>query len=422
VISSQRAWSADDARQHVDACLRQGVRAVYQPIVDLETRQVVGLEALARPPAGSAFESPGPMFVAAKRAGLLAAADLACRKAAVEGALAADLPPGIRLFVNVEPEVMAATPPADVPALFALPDGLTARPVLEITERAFSERPDRLLAALRAARAAGWSIAVDDVGANPDFLALLSFVRPDVVRVDGSLVHNQPGRKAGYVAGAIRAYVERTGAVVLGECIENEDHVDHALAFGATLGQGWLFGRPGPVPALEAPSNPLRDLSMPESGALGTPFEIVRAAGLPIRAASRVVIASIARGIEAEARADNSRPVVLAAVQHASGLMPDAARRLGELAHHSAFVAAFGVGMPEAPASRVVGVAIAAEDPLAGEWAVAVVGPRHATALVARDFGRESGDAARYEYAVTESTAVTHAVAETLMRRCVLPT
>lgn len=394
---------------------------MYQPIVDLERREVVGLEALARPPAGSAFESPGPMFVAAKRAGLLAAADLACRRAALQGAVAARLPPGVRLFVNVEPDVIAATPAADVRALFALPDGFTARPVLEITERAFGDRPDRLLAALHEARAAGWSIAVDDVGANPDSLALLSFARPDVVRVDGSLVHNAPGRKAGYVAAAIRAYVERTGAVVLGETIENEGHVDHARAFGATLGQGWLFGRPGPVPALAVPSAPMRDLPDPGPGDGRTPFDVLRAAGVPIRNVSKAVIASIALGIEADALADAARPVVLAAVQHASGLMPDAASRLGVLAHHSAFVAAFGVGMPEAPASRVVGVAIADADPLAREWAVAVVGPRHATALVARDLGRASREEVRYEYAVTEAPGVVHAAAETLMRRCVLP-
>ena len=46
---------------------------------------------------------------------------------------------------------------------------------------------------------------------------------------------------------AVRAEAERSGAVILAEGIETEAHLRRAEAIGARLGQGWLFGRPGPL-------------------------------------------------------------------------------------------------------------------------------------------------------------------------------
>ena len=47
---------------------------------------------------------------------------------------------------------------------------------------------------------------------------------------------------------AVAAEAERSGALLLAEGIETEEHLARARAVGATLGQGWLFGRPGPLP------------------------------------------------------------------------------------------------------------------------------------------------------------------------------
>ena len=82
---------------------RGGVRSLYQPIVDLDTGHPVAYEALARGPQGSPLESPGALFGAAHELGIVAELDRACRSAAIEGALAARLPPPQALFVNVEP-------------------------------------------------------------------------------------------------------------------------------------------------------------------------------------------------------------------------------------------------------------------------------------------------------------------------------
>ena len=89
------------------------VRSLYQPVVDLTTRAMVGVEALARGPAGSPFERPEELFAAARAAGRLREIDWLCRVSALRGALSAPLPPGQLLFVNIEPGVTDGFVPPD---------------------------------------------------------------------------------------------------------------------------------------------------------------------------------------------------------------------------------------------------------------------------------------------------------------------
>lgn len=155
------------------------LRPVYQPIVDLETRDVFGYEALARGPAGSAEESSAGLFAAAAARGRLVELDSACQ-AAVEGALALGVASPLTLFVNVEPDTIGIEPlPPIRPGLRAL---------VELTERALTSRLADLMPALQAARAQGWGVALDDVGADTRSLALMPLLRPDVITLDLRLV------------------------------------------------------------------------------------------------------------------------------------------------------------------------------------------------------------------------------------------
>jgi EAL domain-containing protein (putative c-di-GMP-specific phosphodiesterase class I) len=120
--------------------------------------------------------------------------------------------------------------------------------VLEITERALATRPAELLRTVERVRSVGWGVAVDDVGAEAMSLAFMPLLRPDVVKLDLRLVQERPGPAIAEIMNAVNAHAERTGSVVLAEGIEDEAHLAMARALGATLGQGWLFGRPGPGP------------------------------------------------------------------------------------------------------------------------------------------------------------------------------
>jgi EAL domain-containing protein (putative c-di-GMP-specific phosphodiesterase class I) len=221
---------------------RSEIRADYQPIVDLSDGSVVAAEALARWP--HLGISPEVAFARARQEGRVEELDTLCQRAAVEGLRDSALPVGFRIFVNVEPisSVETLTERTTGPKLIA-----------EITERALLQRPAELLRSVRLMRQRGCGIALDDVGAVPDSLALLPFLAPDVIKLDISLVQGWPDIDQARILTAVSAYAERSGATVLAEGIETEAHLQQALALGATLGQGWFFSRPGPLASYPVP-------------------------------------------------------------------------------------------------------------------------------------------------------------------------
>src|ERR1700753_2103677 len=199
------------------------VRALYQPLVDLYTGETVGYEALARGPVDSAFERPDALFMEARRTGMEVELEWQCQRAALSGACERGLSPGQALFMNVEP----GAPLSDRPIfLRELSERALARfPVfVELTERALIDDPARLLAAVARMRALGAGIALDDVGADPRSLALMPFLAPEVIKLDLRLVQENPSRQIAEIVHAVSAESERTGALVLAEGIESEEH------------------------------------------------------------------------------------------------------------------------------------------------------------------------------------------------------
>ncbi|MET0227444.1 MAG: EAL domain-containing protein, partial [Actinomycetes bacterium] len=228
------------------------VRAVFQPLIDLASGDVVGFEALARGPAGSMLESPGALFEAAYGIGRVAELDWVCRAAAFQAAARAELDPALRLFVNCEPASLGVACPDDLWPVVDVAER-RLRVVMEVTERVVARDPAGLLGAVARARAVGWGVALDDVGAEPASLAVMPFLRPDVIKLDLRLVHDRPSMHVARTINAVLAQAERTGATILAEGIETPEHADIARAMGAVVGQGWLFGRPGPLPEAPGP-------------------------------------------------------------------------------------------------------------------------------------------------------------------------
>ena len=113
----------------------RAARPVFQPLVDLDNRHIVGYEALARGPLASALETPAALFGAAWRAGRVAELDWACRAAAFTEAVRGGLGPPLTLFVNAEPVSLGVACPDDLKA--AIEEGRGRLwVVVEVTERA----------------------------------------------------------------------------------------------------------------------------------------------------------------------------------------------------------------------------------------------------------------------------------------------
>jgi hypothetical protein len=96
---------------------------------------------------------------------------------------------------------------------------------------------------------------LNDIGSAPSSLNMLSLVRPDVIKLDRSIVQGDTTSwPIAYVINAVFREAERTGSAVLAEAIETAEHLQAAISMGATLGQGFYLGRPGPPPATIEPS------------------------------------------------------------------------------------------------------------------------------------------------------------------------
>ncbi|UFS60134.1 sensor domain-containing phosphodiesterase [Subtercola endophyticus] len=388
------------------------LRTVFQPIVELESRAVVAYEALTRGPFGSALEHPDALFAAARTEGRLAELDSACRVEAFRTAFAAGLDTPRGLFVNSEPEALALLATDVRPTTPAM--------VLEITEREITGDPAQLLRSIDHVRDLGWSVALDDVGADSASIALLALIRPEVIKLDLGLVRDMPNQHIAKIMNAITAHSESTGAIIVAEGIETERHLDNARAMGATLGQGWLFGKPDdlptPLPTITGLPSPVETLTEPAGS---TPFTIA-ASKRVARAYSRDLLAEISTHLEARALAAGDTAVVLSTFQRAANFSGEVAARYRELSETVALAAVLGTGLePDASMGRLHMSSIGDEDALQNEWSVAVLTPDFAALLAARELPQSAGDdkKAQFEFVLTHDRAITIAAARSLMER-----
>ena len=248
--------------QTLEATLRtHSVHAVYQPVVRLDSRRIVGYEALARPASMRPDQSVEGLFAAAKRSGVSRDLDWLCRRAAFDGAR--HLPPGLPIYVNCG--IWALLDPLhDVDQMLLLCQwaGRSARDViLEITERDLIGDLPRLDEVLTAYRAHGFRFAIDDVGEGHSTLEVLAVASPEVVKVARSLTVGRGRIGARSAVAAVAAFAHTSGAQVVAEGIETEDDAVWMLEHGVDLGQGWLLGKP-----IELTTAPPRSADIPGLG------------------------------------------------------------------------------------------------------------------------------------------------------------
>jgi EAL domain-containing protein (putative c-di-GMP-specific phosphodiesterase class I) len=218
-----------------------GPTMVFQPIVDLASREIVGAESLAR------FEleprrTPDRWFAEAWEAGLGVELEIVAIKAAL-----AQLPRidgGAYLSVNVSPETLRA--PAFLESLAAAPAG---RVVVEVTEHAAVEEYAPLVEAIGRLRGRGIRLAVDDVGAGYSGLSHILRIAPDLVKLDVTLtrgIHGDLAKQA--LASAAVVFASRVRVGIVAEGVETAQDAETLRVLGVRYGQGYLFARPGPLP------------------------------------------------------------------------------------------------------------------------------------------------------------------------------
>ena len=400
----------------------RALRCVFQPVVDLDTRQVVAHEGLMRGPAGTAMESPLSLLEAAGSDQDLAMLDRLVHTVALRAMSEHPHGAGKALFLNIEPRGVGQVLPSDVARPWeqareaALAAGLDV--VIELTERALLADPSMMLWSVESMRDLGARIALDDVGAEPESLAFLPIVRPDVVKLDLRLIREHGSLEIAEISNAVRAYAEESGAAVVAEGVENEHDHDVALSLGATLGQGWLYGRPGPLPDELSASPRIPHVVALPSLPGDSPFEVV--AGVRnTRRGPKSLLLPLSHSLEEASRSLAIPPVLLGCFQQAKYFTPATATRYAGLAKRLPLVSALGAYMPPEPAKGVRGGLLSDHDPLTGEWNVLVLGAHYAAALVALDRGDGQVEEADrpFDYVVTHDRDLVIAAALTLARR-----
>jgi EAL domain-containing protein (putative c-di-GMP-specific phosphodiesterase class I) len=125
--------------------------------------------------------------------------------------------------------------------------------VLEITERASLEGIPDFRTRILNLRDLGYRIAVDDLGAGYAGLNTFAALEPDVVKLDMTLVRNcdsEPVKRK--LIGSMATLCKDLGMLVVAEGIETKAERDTVVHLGCEFLQGYLLGRPGPLPVFQA--------------------------------------------------------------------------------------------------------------------------------------------------------------------------
>jgi EAL domain-containing protein (putative c-di-GMP-specific phosphodiesterase class I)/GGDEF domain-containing protein len=246
----RRGEALDQARlDEVRRILRErNIRTLFQPIVRLPGREIVGFEALSRGPKGSYLETADNLFGFTERAGMLGEVELLCLDRAID--CARRLPKGSVLFLNLSMLGLEYIE-AEGTGLHGRLEEVGRAPaecVLEITERTYAESASRLRERVAELRKHGFRIAIDDMGTGYSALHVLAELQPDFIKLDKMLVRDLQDEpiKRNLVSAIIR-FARDSQSVVIAEGVETEDEVEVLRELGIELQQGFFFGYPEPV-------------------------------------------------------------------------------------------------------------------------------------------------------------------------------
>jgi EAL domain-containing protein (putative c-di-GMP-specific phosphodiesterase class I) len=235
---------ADDAqwRAAIEAVLAgtHELTLAFQPVVDLTNGSVVGYEALSRF-AGPPDATPDVWFAAADRLGL--GAELEAHAVRLALARRHELPANCFLAINVSPHLLHAPPVWSALTGEASLGGI----VIEFTEHETFAELDELRAHADELRRRGAVVALDDTGSGYAGLQQLVELRPELVKLDRSMVTDvdRDMAKLG-LAELLGELAGRLNAWLLAEGVERREELAAFVELGVPLAQGWVFGKPGP--------------------------------------------------------------------------------------------------------------------------------------------------------------------------------
>jgi diguanylate cyclase (GGDEF)-like protein len=240
-----RAAAAEEAVQQAISAGEETV--LFQPVVDLRTGAVSGIEALVRL-GGPAAELPTDLVLAAShRLGLTPSfAERVYELAFSNGLRLRSVFPGCLLNINVSREFLSTGLAIDtVLATARRFDIPLSEVVLELTEEVATELPTELLfAELGRAAEHGLQLAIDDFGRGETSLALLRKLPLTAIKLDRSLLPSHPDERGwDFVEGVVSLLSKLTRRIVA-EGVETQEQSRRLRQLGVYAQQGYLFAEP----------------------------------------------------------------------------------------------------------------------------------------------------------------------------------
>ncbi len=265
----------------VGAVDRGELQLVYQPIVDLATNAVHGVEALARWNHPTRGLVPPTVFVPLAEAtgSIVPIGRWVLREAALQLARwRSQFPDGYPLTMEVNLSTGQLADPGLVPGVVALVEETGVDPrdlTLEITESALVEDLDAALRPLRQLAAVGVRLALDDFGTGYSSLTYLRRLPVTMLKIDRSFVvdGDAGGEASSVLLGGIARLGTGLGMQIVAEGIETARQAQRVREAGCHLGQGFLWARPmtaDQVTEILRRAEPLRP-SASGASASGTP-------------------------------------------------------------------------------------------------------------------------------------------------------
>lgn len=235
------------------------LRLEYQPVADLMTGEVLGVEALVRwqhPTLG--LLAPGGFIPLAEETGDIDAIgcwvlDTATRQVA---SWRQSMNHCVNLWVAVNLSAYQLSNPQSLTAIqriLADPAAQADKVVLEVTETALAADVDCGIASLNTLKGFGVRIAIDDFGTGFSSLSTLASMPVDILKIDRSFISGQAAALPSVpMLEGILGLASKLSLGVIAEGIEKPDQLDLLRRLGCGMGQGFLLARPAPAHVLQA--------------------------------------------------------------------------------------------------------------------------------------------------------------------------
>ena len=224
----------------------------FQPLIDLETRDVVGFEALARWNSSRGLLDAEEFIETAERTGLIGPLSFSILEQSLEEAR--NWPPHLKLAINISPVQFRDLRLAEQIAKLLTQTGFPARRLeIEITEGSLLEDRDQVIATINSLKNLGMTISLDDFGTGYASLAQVRTLPIDRIKIDKSFINTVvKSEQTAAIVGTIASLGHSLQVPLTAEGVESEQIREALAGVGCSEAQGWLFGRAVSAEAVRA--------------------------------------------------------------------------------------------------------------------------------------------------------------------------